>query len=335
MQKELASQFEADVFSLLSSVFDTEEIHYQKRFPDCRTKVCLPFDFYIPEYNLIIEADGNQHYSASRKTWGTRVFETDAIKNEYCKANGIQLLRIRYRKFRYQLKRLTKVLSNIRLQCRETGTANCFNCWDGGDTLLPISSQADIKHKTKQTVKTTIEGDTVIYSTDDFTIRLDLCYYNNLKGGFYLKDGIVYRSNTGKLAANDVLGVDGKSTHKVVYRDKNPFNLTRANLELVEVQGLVRGKRGAYATSKSGNTAITWSSAVVKGKRYDSWVVKSASGKKKYFNVNKYGGKEQALEVAKSWFESEGSTTIPQGSTSERTEMGSTLPGSAEGEDIV
>ena len=335
MRTKLASKFEDDIFSILRKVFVQEEIQYQKRFPDCRTSVCLPFDFYIPEYNLIIEADGNQHYSASKKVWGTRCWETDSIKNDYCEKNRIQLLRIRYRKFKYYKANLIKILRNIRLQCQETGTANCFNCWDGGDKLLPISSQADIRHKENCTVSVHIDGDIVTYRTEQFTLLLDLDYYNNLEGGFYLNKGVVLRSNTGNLAANDVLKVKGKATHRVKYRDSNPFNLTRANLELEVLRGIPRGKRGAYSTSQSGDTAITWSSAVVKGKRYNSWVVLLPNGKKKYFNVEKHGGKETALEVARMYLKSEGSTTIPQGSRVKRPEMGSTLTYADEGEDIV
>lgn len=72
----------------------------QKRFGDCKDTNCLPFDFYIVELNLCIEYDGQQHYEEVAH-WGgaeslEKVQEHDDIKNEYCKKNGIGLIRIPY-----------------------------------------------------------------------------------------------------------------------------------------------------------------------------------------------------------------------------------------------
>ena len=44
---------------LIKHEFEFEE---QKRFKDCRNKKPLPFDFYLPQYNLCIEFDGQLHY---------------------------------------------------------------------------------------------------------------------------------------------------------------------------------------------------------------------------------------------------------------------------------
>lgn len=72
----------------------------QKRFEDCRDKRALPFDFYLPEYNLIIEYDGRQHFEQVGAWGGEHGLEErqrhDAIKNQYCKDNNINLLRIPY-----------------------------------------------------------------------------------------------------------------------------------------------------------------------------------------------------------------------------------------------
>lgn len=60
----------------------------------------LPFDFYIPKYNLIIEYDGFHHFYPVNGWGGEEKFkltqENDAIKNKYCKENDITLLRIPY-----------------------------------------------------------------------------------------------------------------------------------------------------------------------------------------------------------------------------------------------
>jgi len=61
----------------------------------------LPFDFYIENYNLIIEFDGKQHFEPISRFGGEEGFNkikiNDAIKNNYCKLHKINLIRINYR----------------------------------------------------------------------------------------------------------------------------------------------------------------------------------------------------------------------------------------------
>jgi len=60
-------------------------------------KSCLLyFDFYVPEFNLCIEYDGQQHYG-SKKTEAEKM--NDFLKNAYCVKNRIFLLRIKYTDF--------------------------------------------------------------------------------------------------------------------------------------------------------------------------------------------------------------------------------------------
>lgn len=61
------------------------------------------YDFYLPEYNRLIEFDGIQHYecSKSEKSWDTKEkFEKtqkrDKLKNEYALSHNILLVRIPY-----------------------------------------------------------------------------------------------------------------------------------------------------------------------------------------------------------------------------------------------
>lgn len=72
----------------------------EKRFSDCRDKKPLPFDFYLPDYNLCIEYDGEQHYKDISFNGVTSYLERnqkhDKIKNEYCNEHNINLLRIPY-----------------------------------------------------------------------------------------------------------------------------------------------------------------------------------------------------------------------------------------------
>ena len=72
----------------------------QKTFNNCKHKLKLPFDVYLPNYNVCIEYDGKQHFERNDFFGGEEVLnETrirDEIKNEYCKYNNIHLIRIKY-----------------------------------------------------------------------------------------------------------------------------------------------------------------------------------------------------------------------------------------------
>ncbi len=82
----------------------------EHRFKDCKHKNLLRFDFYIPNYNLCIEFDGEQHYKAFNHFGGEERFKDtknkDKIKNNYCKENEINLLRIPY----YEIENAEKIL---------------------------------------------------------------------------------------------------------------------------------------------------------------------------------------------------------------------------------
>ena len=59
------------------------------------------FDFYLPEYNRLIEFDGIQHFQERRGSWNKRDSlkqrqERDKIKNQYALDNNIDLIRIPY-----------------------------------------------------------------------------------------------------------------------------------------------------------------------------------------------------------------------------------------------
>lgn len=77
----------------------------QHRFENCKDAQKLPFDFYLEKFNLLIEYDGEQHYrpvdfAGKGEEWASHNFETvkrhDEIKNQFCKDNSIDLLRIPY-----------------------------------------------------------------------------------------------------------------------------------------------------------------------------------------------------------------------------------------------
>ena len=56
------------------------------------------FDFYLPEYNLIIERDGEQHYYKFIKNWGSieQNHQNDIEKTKLAKSKGHKICRIPY-----------------------------------------------------------------------------------------------------------------------------------------------------------------------------------------------------------------------------------------------
>ena len=70
----------------------------------------LRFDFYLPDYNLLIECQGIQH-KEWREGWQTkedfeRQLEHDKRKREYAKEHNIDLLEILY----YELKDIKNII---------------------------------------------------------------------------------------------------------------------------------------------------------------------------------------------------------------------------------
>lgn len=80
----------------------------QYKFEECRYENVLPFDFYIPDWNICIELDGEDHYRPiNRGKWDEdELMERfkdrqlkDSIKTEYCRTHKIKLIRIPYWEF--------------------------------------------------------------------------------------------------------------------------------------------------------------------------------------------------------------------------------------------
>lgn len=75
-------------------VFETE-----KKFETCKDKKILPFDFFVNN-EYLIEYDGEQHYDKNSIFNYEYTHTHDLIKNEWCKTNGIPLIRIPYTHFK-------------------------------------------------------------------------------------------------------------------------------------------------------------------------------------------------------------------------------------------
>lgn len=90
----------------------------QYRFNDCKYKLTLPFDFYLPKYNICIEYQGQQHYypvdfAGQGTDWAKEQLELcqkrDCIKKDYCKNNNILLITIPY----YDFDNIDKILEDL------------------------------------------------------------------------------------------------------------------------------------------------------------------------------------------------------------------------------
>lgn len=68
----------------------------QYRFEDCKYKIYLPFDFYLPQYNTCIEFQGEQHYSKRSLFYDEEINIRDKIKKDFCENNNIKLIIIPY-----------------------------------------------------------------------------------------------------------------------------------------------------------------------------------------------------------------------------------------------
>ena len=98
----------------ISKILDDKHINYieQYRINDCRLYRPLPFDFYLPDYNILIEFDGKQHYVIESFGKDLDTFISikirDTIKNIYCDKNNLNLIRIPY----WEINNIEEILNN-------------------------------------------------------------------------------------------------------------------------------------------------------------------------------------------------------------------------------
>lgn len=79
------------------------------------TKKKLRFDFYLPELNICIEFDGEQHFKTIKEFDGDDITLLpkrrflDKLKNNFCKSNNIKLIRIKYT----EINNINKIIKHI------------------------------------------------------------------------------------------------------------------------------------------------------------------------------------------------------------------------------
>lgn len=66
----------------------------EKRFDTCKRASALPFDFYLPNYNMLIEYQGGAHHGKGIRFDFDMQYrqENDQIKRDWAKANGYRLV---------------------------------------------------------------------------------------------------------------------------------------------------------------------------------------------------------------------------------------------------
>lgn len=91
------SRLEKYLLSNLNSI--KEPFEYNKKFKTCKNKNMLPFDFYLPLRNILVECDGIQHQEPVEYFGGQNRFlyqkNNDNIKTKWCHENQIRLIRLK------------------------------------------------------------------------------------------------------------------------------------------------------------------------------------------------------------------------------------------------
>lgn len=74
----------------------------------------LYFDFYLVDYNTVIEYDGELHYIPSKLFGGEKRLQKiqsyDCLKDMYCKEHNIKIVRLNYKQSKEEIK---KIIDNI------------------------------------------------------------------------------------------------------------------------------------------------------------------------------------------------------------------------------
>ena len=106
----LKSKGEARICKILTAL--NQEFIQEKTFENCvfANGTFARFDFYLPQHNLIVEYDGEQHYTGwNGKDNLNEIQAKDKFKTEWCEKNQIQLLRIPY----YNYENIEDIIKNI------------------------------------------------------------------------------------------------------------------------------------------------------------------------------------------------------------------------------
>lgn len=174
----------------------------QYKFDDCLSKnnVKLPFDFYLPDINILIEYDGRQHFEPVSKFGGVESFlnlrENDNRRNKWCEEKGIDLIRISYKSQTDDINRLLKIINS-----KINSSINNSNLQS---SVFDVSSIISTKKEFFIYINEVYKGDIVKnYKIDKYNIDF---YLPNIETGFiilsnYKNSEIKSNSKTQKLVS--------------------------------------------------------------------------------------------------------------------------------------
>lgn len=85
---------------VIKKLFMDEGIKFEteKCFPDLIDVGFLRYDFYLPDYNILVEVDGRQHYDQRNGYYTESTVLHDKMKVDYAKKKGIPLFHITFAK---------------------------------------------------------------------------------------------------------------------------------------------------------------------------------------------------------------------------------------------
>jgi len=88
-----SNKTEQKIYDAVKPIYPTLITQFKQDW--CKKSRCLPFDFCIPEHNIIIELDGAQHFEQV-SNWNTpeETFENDLFKEKCANENGYSIIRI-------------------------------------------------------------------------------------------------------------------------------------------------------------------------------------------------------------------------------------------------
>jgi len=103
------------------------QVECQKTFPGLLNRKSkykhrspLRIDFFLPDYKLLIEYDGQQHFKCTNNGWCNKknyrtLCHNDRFKNNYCRRNNIRLYRIHYEDY----KNIDWILYDLLINCKQ------------------------------------------------------------------------------------------------------------------------------------------------------------------------------------------------------------------------
>lgn len=110
----ISSKMSRQIGKWLNKHFSVVEVEksFEWLYDKTKPKGRFRLDYFLPEYNVAIEYDGEQHFKSIDVFGGKDVFKDrikkDNIKNNFCNENNIKLLRIPY----YDFENMENILKN-------------------------------------------------------------------------------------------------------------------------------------------------------------------------------------------------------------------------------